>query len=197
LLPTLLFKQRFLRFIIFSYVAMGRLLLVLLLGSLVGQPFHAAAQQPAKASYMQIFYEGASWLAGREVLHYSPAFRGKTGELVPEDSTKVVSPGALVFGGPSMVTTTSTLTSVTTEKGTFVPGAGGKMRPQTAADISKQQATEAARLNRSLNLVEARANLARTTLTQALNNAAADGWEVVQMTTWGTQGGLVYLLRRR
>jgi hypothetical protein len=71
------------------------------------------------------------------------------------------------------------------------------MRPQTAADISKQQATEAARLNRSLNLVEARANLARTTLTQALNNAAADGWEVVQMTTWGTQGGLVYLLRRR
>jgi hypothetical protein len=176
---------------------MRKLLLVFLLGILVGRPLHAAAQQPAKATYMQIFYEGASWLAGREVLHYSPAFRGKTGELVPEDSTKAMSPGAMVLGGLSGVNTTGTLMSVTTDKGTFISGADGKMRPQTAADISKQQAIETARANRVLSLIEARSNLARTTLTQALNKAAADGWEVVQMTAWGAQGGLVYLLRRR
>lgn len=176
---------------------MLKLLLAFLLCVLVGQPLTAAAQQPAKVDYMQIFYEGASWLAGREVLHYSPAFRGKTGELVPEDSTKAMSPGAMLFAGPSEMTTTGTLTSVTTEKGTFVPGVNGKMRLQTAADISRQQAAETARFNRSFNLIEARAALARTTLAQALNNTAADGWEVVQMASWGTQGGLVYLLRRR
>jgi hypothetical protein len=190
-------NRDFLRFVIFSHVAMRKLLLIFLLGSLVGRPFHAAAQQAAKASYMQIFYEGSSWLAGHEVLHYSPAFRGKTGELVPEDSTKALSPGAMVLGGPSAVNTTIPRMSVTTGKGTFVQGADSKMRPQTAADISNEQAFETARTNRVLNLMAARATLARTTLTQALNNAAADGWEVVQMATWGTQGGLVYLLRRR
>lgn len=145
---------------------------------------------------MQIFYEGASWLAGREGQHYSPTFRGKTGEFVPEDSTKAMSPGAVLFAGPSGMTTTGTLTSVTTEKGTFVSGANGKMRFQTAADISRQQTAETARFNRSFNLIEARAALARATLAQALNNTAADGWEVVQMASSGTQGGLVYLLRR-
>lgn len=176
---------------------MSKLLLVFLLGLLVGRPLTVAAQQPAKLGYMQIFYEGANWLAGREVLHYSPAFRGKTGELVLEDSTRILSPGNMVFNAPGEVVTTGMATSVTTEKGTFIPDANGKMRRQTAADITKQQATEVAHLNRSLNLLDARAALARTTLTQALNNAAADGWEVVQMTAWGTQGGLVYLLRRR
>jgi len=52
-------------------------------------------------------------------------------------------------------------------------------------------------MNRGLNLLAARATLGRTALTNALNEAAADGWEVVQMTSWGTQGGLVYLLHRR
>lgn len=116
---------------------MFKLLLTFLLGVLVGRPLTAAAQQPAKAGYMQIFYEGASWLAGHEVLHYSPTFRGKTGGFVPEDSTKAMSPGAVLFAGPSGMTTTGTLTSVTTKKGTFVSGANGKMRLQTAADISR------------------------------------------------------------
>jgi hypothetical protein len=173
-----------------------RILVPLVFLSLVSQPHTAAAQRPSKTNYMQIFYEGASWMAGREVLHYSPAFRGKTGELVLEDSTKVLSPGAMLFAGLPQGVVTGTVASITTEKGTFVPGADGKMRLQTASDITNKQEADRAHLNRSLNLLETRAGLARTTLTEALNNAAADGWEVVQMTTWGTQGGLVYLLRR-
>lgn len=51
-------------------------------------PQRAAAQDTVPAAYMQIFYEGPIWLAGRRVLAYSPALRGKTQELVQEnDST--------------------------------------------------------------------------------------------------------------
>lgn len=177
-----------LKFLFFSAIGM------LVLGSCSTQ---AQTQPAVKITYMQIFYEGSSWLAGREVLHYSPAFRGKTGELVREDSTRAMSPGALVFDGPQTGVTYSATTSVTTEKGTFVRGADGKMRPQTEADLRKERAEENARMNRGLNLIEARATLARTALTTALNEAAADGWEVMQMASWGTQGGLVYLLQRR
>lgn len=176
---------------------MRKLSLLLLVGILAHRPLAATAQQVAKPAYMQIFYEGSGWFAGREVLHYSPAFRGRAGELVREDSTRTISPGAMVFDGPVETTSTNALESVTTDKGTFVPGENGNMRPQTASDIRKRHLEENARMNRGLNLLEARATLARTALIIALNNAAADGWEVVQMTSWGAQGGLVYLLRRR
>ena len=176
-----------LKLLLFSIISM------LGLGSCSTQ---AQTQPVVKTTYMQIFYEGSGWLAGRPVLHYSPAFRGKTGELVREDSTRAMSPGALILEGPQTGVTYSATTSVATEEGSFVRGADGKMRPQTEADIRKERAEENARMSRGLNLVEARATLARTALTTALNEAAADGWEVAQMTTWGTQGGLVYLLRR-
>lgn len=170
-------------------------LLLLLISILVYRPLAATAQKVAKPTYMQIFYEGSSWLAGREVLHYSPAFRGKTGELVREDSTRTMSPGALVFDGP--ITVSEGSTTVTTQKGTFTRGSDGNMRLQTDADIQKERAEDKAQMNRGLNLLATRATLGRTALTNALNEAAADGWEVVQMTSWGAQGGLVYLLRRR
>ncbi len=174
---------------------MRKLSLLLLSTLLTYRPLAATAQQSAKPVYMQIFYEGSNWLAGREVLHYSPAFRGKTGELVREDSTRAMSPGAPIFDGPTTVTSGSM--TVTTAKGTFVRGTDGKMRLQTDADIQKERAEDNAQMNRGLNLLATRATLARTTLTNALNTVAADGWEVVQMTSWGAQGGLVYLLRRR
>jgi len=175
---------------------MRKLSFVFLLGGLLSHAHSTLAQQAAKPVYLQIFYEGSGWLAGREVLHYSPAFRGKAGEVIREDSTQAIAPGALVFSGETGVVT-STMQSVTTEQGTFVRGADGKMRPQTADDIRKRNLEQNARFNRSLSLVETRATMARTALAKALNDTAADGWEVIQMTAWGTQGGLVYLLRRR
>lgn len=146
---------------------------------------------------MQIFYEGPNWLVGRRVLSYSPAFRGKTQEIIAEpDSTRQLSPGALPLG-PQEAGTSISYATVATEKGTFIPDQYGKLHPETAADRQQARQREAAQLSRSYRLLEARADLARATLIKALNEAAADGWEVVQLTTVGPAGGLVYLLRRR
>ena len=57
--------------------------LLLLLAILHAVPGCVQASHPPVV-YMQVFFEGPNWLAGREVLHYTPAFRGKTGELVAE-----------------------------------------------------------------------------------------------------------------
>ena len=90
-----------------------------------------------------------------------------------------------------------TVVSSNGQQTNYVQGPDGEMRAQTPADLRQERAREKARFDRQLNLVAARATLARTTLTNALNTAAADGWEVVQLGRWGEKDGLVYLLRRR
>jgi len=146
---------------------------------------------------MQIFYEGPGWMAGRHVLTYSPAFRGKTQELVQEtDSTHQLSPNGLMMGTDASVTQT-TYATVTTERGTFIPDGNGKSHLETPAERQLARQREAAQFNRAFHLIEARADLGRAVLTKALNEAAADGWEVVQLAPIGTQDGLVYLLKRR
>ncbi|MGI4866061.1 MAG: hypothetical protein ACRYFZ_19210 [Janthinobacterium lividum] len=146
---------------------------------------------------MQVFYEGPNWLAGRRVLSYSPAFRGKTQELVQEsDSTRQLSPSALLMG-PDEPTVTTGYATTTTEKGTFIPDRTGKMHLETPADRQKARQQELAEFNRRFNLLETRADLGKAVLAKALNDAAADGWEVVQLTANGTTGGLIYLLRHR
>jgi len=157
----------------------------------------AQTQVAAKPVYMQIFYEGSQWLSGRQVLSYSPAFRGKQEELVHEpDSIRNISPNAWLMG-PKEPTTTVAYATVATEKGTFIPDSQGRMHLETAADRQRAHQQEQAQLNRGLNLLEARASLGRAALAKALNECANDGWEVVQMTSWGSKDGLVYLLRRR
>lgn len=169
-------------------------------------PLGVFAQQAKAPVYMQIFYEGAGWIAGHGVLHYSPSFRGKTQELVNEpDSTRQMSPGAFMLGGFQQQTgravTTSSVTtiasSVTTSEGTFISDGKGKMRPQTEADMQQEARKSKNQFDRSIRLTETRAALAHNALTKALNETAADGWEVVQVAASGSQGGLVYLLRRR
>lgn len=159
-------------------------------------PQHAAAQEAVPGVYLQIFYEGPNWQAGRRVLAYSPAFRGKTQEMVPEtDSTRELSPnGLLGHAGPVSQTGYAT---VTTEKGTFIPDKNGKMHPETPADRQQARQREAAQFNTGMRMLESRADLGRAALTKALNEAAADGWEVVQLAATGSSGSLVYLLRRR
>lgn len=153
----------------------------------------------APATYLQIFYEGPNWLAGRRVLAYSPAFRGKTGETVQEtDSTRRLAPNATLGfpagGGSAGVATTETTTTESTSEGTFGTGPDDQRRRQTAAT---QRREEAEQVTRGFWLLEKRADLARAALGRALDETAADGWEVVQMTATGNQGALVYLLRRR
>ena len=173
------------------------LLPLVLLASLITVP--GCAQKGPTGVYMQIFFEGPNWLAGREVLHYVPAFKGKTGELVAEgEDTRQLSPMHFLQR-PTRTTqssTTSTAT-VTTEKGTFITDSNGKVHRQTEDDVRKENQAEQDHINQGLQLLEKRNRLAREALTKALNEAAADGWEVVQMTASGQPGGLVYLLRKR
>jgi hypothetical protein len=158
----------------------------------------AAAQKAPAGTYMQIFYEGPSWVAGRRVLAYSPAFRGKTQELVQEtDSTRNISPNWLMRNSTESATITTYATTVTTEKGTYISDGNGKSHLETPAERQQARQRDAARFNRTFRLLETRADLGRAVLTKALNEAAADGWEVVQLAPTGTQGGLVYLLKRR
>ena len=150
-------------------------------------------------TYMQIFFEGPNWLADRRVLAYSPAFRGKTGEMVQEtDSTRALSPGALLglSLGDSTMATAYVTTTVTENApdGAFVTALYGQRRRQTAAT---ERSEEARRFNQGFRQLEVRADLARAALGRALDETAVDGWEVVQMTASGNAGALVYLLRRR
>jgi hypothetical protein len=173
--------------------AMLKFLLVMFLIAIAAQ--NASAQKSASVTYMQIFYEGPNWLAGRRVLSYSPAFRGKTQEVVQEsDSTRQLSPNALLMGPTESVTTTSFATT-TTDKGTFIPDQNGKMHLETPADRKQARQRETEQFNRGFRMLEKRADLGKAVLAKALNEAAANGWEVVQMTAVGTTGGLVYLLR--
>lgn len=171
--------------------------ILFLAAALASWSTNVAAQKPGTPVYMQILYQGTNWLAGQPLLHYSPAFRGKTQELVQEDSTRHISPSALVFDAPEGTVYQGTVASVSTDKGTFAPDGKGKMRPQTSADIRKDRLAEKAQFVRSLNLLNARDTLAFSTLTKSLNEAAADGWDVVQVASVGNSSGLVYLLRRR
>ena len=159
-------------------------------------PKLSLGQAASKGEYMQIFFAGSSWLADHSILQYSPAFKGKREEFVTEtEATLQVSPRAFLNGGrttTSGVSDGATTTILTDENGTYTNG-----RRLTEAEIAKENRAESERFNRGVAALEARSNLARTALSRALNEVAADGWEVVQMTAYGTQGGLVYLLRRR
>ena len=158
-------------------------------------PHQAAAQKAAPTVYMQIFYEGPNWLAGQRVLSYSPAFRGRTQELVQEyDSTRQLSPSSIYIKPRKSVTT---LGYDTTRKGNLLPDLNGEVYIETPADRKQARQREAERFNSGLRMLENRADLGKAVLAKALNEAAADGWEVVQFTATGTAGGLVYLLRHR
>jgi len=166
---------------------MKRLLLLALLVQACSLP----VQPTGKAAYMQIFYDGSNWLSGQPLVHYSPVFRGKTGETVTEpDSIRRVSPGATFLGPDENVTRTSVFTGQ-------AYGPDSELSAQELAQKRQERKRESAQLRRGLNLMDARAALGRETLVRALNEAAADGWEVVQMAPSGGPGTLVYLLRRR
>ena len=159
-----------------------------------------SGQTTARGEYMHLFFVGPSWFAGHGVVQYSPAFKGKTEELVAEtEDTRQISPNGFMSRMRTTTTTSSaqTATVITTDRGTFVQEPDGSQHRQTAADLAKENQKEADIIDQGLRLQEKRSNLARATLSKALNDVAADGWEVVQMTAYGTQGGLVYLLKKR
>ncbi|MEJ7663212.1 MAG: hypothetical protein WKG07_28570 [Hymenobacter sp.] len=73
-----------------------------------------------------------------------------------------------------------TQTTTSTGKGTFITAPDGKTRPYTVADARQEETRKNATMLRYTQMVSGYAETARNTLTQALNEAAADGWEVVK-----------------
>jgi len=173
------------------------LLLAILLTSV---PKASLGQTAARGEYMHLFFVGPNWYAGHGVVQYSPAFKGKTEELVAEtEETRQLSPNGFLSRLPTTTYSSSaeTATVITTDRGTFVQEPDGSQHRQTTADLAKANQKEAEIIDKALRLQEKRSNLARAALSKALNALAADGWDVVQMTAYGTQGGLVYLLKKR
>jgi len=155
----------------------------LLFLALIAQACSSPVQPTGKATYMQIFYDGPNWLSGQPLVHYSPAFRGKAGETVAEpDSIRRVSPGATFLGPDENVTRTSVFTGQ-------AYGPDSELSAQELAQKRQERKREATQLRRGLNLMETRAALGRNALIQALNEAAADGWEVVQVAPSGVGVG--------
>ena len=186
--------------------------ILLLLGCAACRP-SASSDAAGPQAYMQILYMGPNWTPGHPVLFYSPAFRGKHGEqLIDTDSTLEIAPNAGLRNGPTDTTTTVTISSsdsipennisVVTDQGHLNPryAAAHRLRRQREmASERRDNARELRQLNRVLRLRQKRLQLSQNALTQALNEAAADGWEVTQMLNYGNndQGVLLYLLRRR
>jgi hypothetical protein len=176
---------------------MRKLSFVFLLGSLLSQAYPTLAQQAAKPVYLQIFYEGNGGLAGHRVLSYSPAFRGKTYEILPQsDSARILDAKLHKDLAGNTVQSSYTTIYPGNAKG-YITTADGKTRLLTAEGVHQYQQQQSADARSYTRLQQANATASRDIVTQALNETAADGWEVIQMTTWGTQGGLIYLLRRR
>ncbi|MGI4740679.1 MAG: hypothetical protein ACRYG7_36365 [Janthinobacterium lividum] len=177
---------------------MRKLSFVFLLGGLLSQAYPTLAQQATKPVYLQIFYEGSSQLSGgSRVLSYSPSFRGKTHEILPQSDSAHILDAKLrkdLAGNNAKPNYTTVYPG--NGKG-YITTADGKTRLLTADDIRQREQEQNASVRTYERLQQANAAASRDIMTQAINEAAADGWEVVQMTTWGTQGGLVYLLRRR
>lgn len=197
------------------YSTLYKLLCGLLLGCAACQP-SATSGAAGSQAYMQILYAGPNWSPGHPVLFYSPAFRGKNNELVADtDSTLEVAPTANLLD--SAVDTTTAVVVANSDSVDFIPENDfrvftdqGRLNPRYVAahranrqrQIAQERRDNAQELrsaNRRLRLRQQRLQLSQDALTTALNQAAADGWEVVQMLNYGNsdQGVLLYLLKKR
>ncbi|MBT9394713.1 hypothetical protein KLP40_16195 [Hymenobacter sp. NST-14] len=176
---------------------------ILLLCLLVVGTHAAVAQSKVAYQYMQLFYYGSKTMAG-PVGHFSPALRGQT-------DIALASPTAYM----KLITARMEGPSATTQLQADTDTASGERVALTVIDLTKmtpaqrKQYAEQERKREEQEQLERRQNLeefARLTtdhtkaltdkVTQSLNAAAADGWEVVQMSSFGAEGGVVYLLRK-
>jgi thiol:disulfide interchange protein len=164
-----------------------KLLTFLLLFAALNE-FSASVQAQSTVSkpytYMQIFFNGPAVSSGFAFMSFSPAFHNQTDVKLDEPS--IVD----TVIGPSSTSTTQTdknqlieVRSVDTQD------------PKYKAEAKERREKYRQQVEKQLKARDDRSQKMRTTLTKALNDAAAEGWEVVQMSAYG-DNGLAYLLRR-
>jgi hypothetical protein len=148
--------------------------------------------------YMQLFYYGpqAGLITG-PIGRFSPAFKGKAEiKLAQQDEyNKQFSP----FPIPSLPTGKQQAESMVTdmESGETVVTVNGKRLSSAEAEKYRkdQRAREKASQDAYLSKLSQYAEAVTSEISKSLNEAAADGWEVVQMASL-PNSGLVYLMRK-
>ncbi|MBW3129254.1 hypothetical protein [Hymenobacter profundi] len=154
-----------------------------------------AACTAQRVQYMQLFYYGPQATTGSPIMRFSPAFKGKTA-VYPTVQDEYMKQTDLMNNILSFGTITTTGTAeVTTEEGTYIDG-----KLQTEAQLKqrseKATAEDRARLKKYMSMLDKHVDNITTELSKALNSAADDGWEVVQMASL-EKSGVIYLLQRR
>lgn len=148
-----------------------------------------------RVQYMQLFYYGPLATANSPVLRFSPAFKGKTLVYLKkqDEYMKQMDPFAITSRAEVISSGTSEAT-VTTSEGTYI---GGKLQTEVQLKQLREKASaeSQAQIKKYMDMVNNHMDNVATELSEALNSAADDGWEVVEMTSL-EKNGIVYLLRK-
>jgi hypothetical protein len=129
---------------------------------------------------MQIFYYGPAISPGFSFMSFTPAFHNQTEVRLNEPPL-----GEFVEGSYSRIASVSSNNDPEPNFDDPKYKAAAKARQEKA----KQE------FNKQVKVIEERSQKMRDSLMKALNDATAEGWEVVKMSSY-TNSGLAYLLRR-
>ncbi|GAB2474041.1 hypothetical protein GCM10011375_24970 [Hymenobacter qilianensis] len=129
---------------------------------------------------MQIFYHGTKSFPGSAYMSFAPAFRNQTDIRLNE---------------PDLTRATANSNLGKSDQIVEVRATNGKDDPKLKVAEQEQQKEQQSSLATMIKKQEERGQKMRAQLMVSLNEAASEGWEVVQMSSYG-DGGLVYLLRR-
>ncbi|QIL77299.1 hypothetical protein [Hymenobacter sp. HDW8] len=163
--------------------------LLIILSTLSLFPYLARAQTaPTKAyTYMQVFYYGPKTSPGFAFMSFTPAFHNQTEVRLDEPSIAeaMFSP---LLGEPQKAEVVEVTTDIDDLEAKYKD-------PKYRAAMKKRQDKEKQEFEKQIKALEGRGQKMRDTLIKTLNAATTEGWEVVQMSSYG-DSGLTYLLRR-
>ena len=135
---------------------------------------------------MQIFYYGPKTTPGFAFMSFTPSFHNQTDVRLDE-------PGLYnSMFGPVLPEGTQTATA---EVFDIDDQTAKNKDPKYKAAMKVRQEKDKQNYEKGIKSLEERGQKMRDTLMKTLNTATTEGWEIVQMSSYG-DSGLVYLLRR-
>ena len=129
---------------------------------------------------MQIFYYGPATSPGFSFMSFTPAFHNQTEVRLNEQRL-----AEFIEGSYSGI-------AITSNSNDSEPNFDD---PKYKSAAKARQEREKQEFDKQVKVMEERSQKMRDSLMKALNDATAEGWEVVQMSSY-TNSGLTYLLRR-
>ena len=179
------------------YLKATRLLLLFLL--VLGAQVAVAQNKPAY-QYMQLFYYGGKTMAG-PVGHFSPALRGQTDIALASPTAYMKLLTDRMVGKPRNGEMQEGFAIASVDSNDIIdltkmtPAQRKQYEEQERKREEQEQREQQANLDKSARLTADHIKALTERITQSLNAAAADGWEVTQMSSFGPDG-VVYLLRK-